>query len=168
MADPSPMHQRPLRDASDPLGELIAEFKEETAGVPLTIGHMLATVGALLLGAQLLIDLHEFLIALGVLWIVMGLVLVAVGRSLKKNCLLVHAEGLVQFKGGEPRPSRWKDVQEILVEERRRYASGVCYSVDYLCNLRQHDGTVTKVDAVTITPRILKIIQERWEMSTTD
>src|SRR5262245_6978169 len=42
------------------LGEFIAAFKDETAGVPLTIGLVLGSLGILLLAAQLLFDMHEF------------------------------------------------------------------------------------------------------------
>jgi hypothetical protein len=166
MSDPSGIHRRRPWDATKPLGELIGEFKEETAGVPLTIGRVLGALGVLILTAQLLFDVHEFLVVLGVFWIVMGLLLSALGSSLKKNRLLVHADGLVQFKGAEAQDSLWKDVQKILVEERRHYTSGLCHSVHYYCSLERNDGTVTKVDAVTITPRILLLIQERWAMST--
>ena len=162
----STMQERKLQEGSESLSELIAEFKEETATVPLSAGLALAAAGLLLLAVQLLINLHEFLLILGILWIVLGLIFVAVGTSLKKNRLLIYAEGLVQLKRGEAQPSLWKDVQKVLVEERRHYASGVCHSVNYQCKLQHNDETVTKVDVITITPRILQIIQERWEMST--
>jgi hypothetical protein len=145
MADHSQMYQRRLPDASEPLGELIEEFKEETAGVPLTIGLVHGALGVLLVAARLLIDLHEFLVVLGFIWIGLGLLLSALGNSLKKNRLLVHADGLVQLKGGEAQDSLWKDVQNILVEQRRHYASGLCHSVHYYCSLQRNDGTVTKV-----------------------
>jgi hypothetical protein len=51
------------------------------------------------------------------------------------------------------------------VEERRQYASGLCHGVQYDCILQGKDGTVTRVDAVTMTPRILQLLRENWQMS---
>ena len=165
MADAIPGYQQG-EPASEELGPLIAEFKEETAGVPRAVGLALGSAGVLLLTAKMLFDLHPFFAVLGIFWIGLGFLMAGLARGLKKNRLLVYAEGLLQIKKDDAQACLWRDVQNILVSERREYASGLGYAVHYDCSLQHHDGAATNVDAVTMKPHILGLIRERWQMST--
>jgi hypothetical protein len=149
----------------DQLGELIAEFKNETAQPSLVTGIAICSAGVLALAAQKLLDLHVLLTVGSISWILMGLIPIAVGLSLKSNRLQICSEGVVQLIAGRSQCCRWSDVREILVEKQYTYASGICSDVRFHCRLLRNDGTTMNVHAVTITPRILKLLHDRWEMA---
>jgi hypothetical protein len=145
----------------DQLGELIAEFKNESAQGILVSGIVICSVGVATLAAQMLLHLHVLLMVGSITWILLGLIPISMGISQKSNRLRIYSDGLEQFIEGRSQCCRWSDVREILVHKQYTYASGICSEVRFHCKLLRNDGTIMSVHAVTITPQILKILHDR-------
>jgi hypothetical protein len=148
------------------MGQVLAEIPDERAGVMLAFAAVLGVLGIALLGAELAARLHEFLWVLGAFAVFFGVVFFAVGSVRKNRRLLVCREGLIQVWGERAEPLLWRDVDEVLLQQERRYHNlGVYQTNATCCSLRRRDGAWVEITAVPVTPRVIKALRQGWEQA---
>jgi hypothetical protein len=146
--------------ASKSMGKRIGAFGDYRATILTVIGCTLGVVGTILLADVILRRDLSNGIGSVLYWFVVGGVCFALAKFRYKNRLVLYHDGFVQIKWGRVDALRWRDIQQISWERVAHYSSGLAHKVRYQCALQRGDGTWLALDAILITPEVMKALQQ--------
>jgi hypothetical protein len=143
---------------SPSMGQVVAEFKDFRARITIVFGlvlMVLVTIDPIARVAQGKRP-DTGVVALLFGGLLLGLLFVAVGSFFHKRRILVYDQGVGQIKGLKKDSILWHDIQQIHCETETRYGSGLAYRVRHKCWLQRPDGTWLALNAIPITPQVMK------------
>ena len=142
------------------MGKLVGAFGDFRATILTVTGCITGAVGAIILGEGIIRRDFSKAIESVLYWFVIGAVCFAVAKFRYKNRLVLYHDGLVQVKRGRVDALLWRDVQQVHWERVTHYGSGLAYKVRYQCSFQRGDGTWLALDAILITPEVMKALQQ--------
>jgi hypothetical protein len=139
---------------SPSMGKVVAEFKDFRARITIVFGLVLMVLGMIDPIARVAQGKRPDTGVVALLF--GGLLFVAVGSFFHKRRILVYDQGVGQIKGLKKDSILWRDIQQIYCEAETRYGSGLAYRVRHKCWLQRPDGTWLALNAIPITPQVMK------------
>jgi hypothetical protein len=151
------------------LGEIIQEYKadalfEMKVGGGIALTGIAAFFSCLIFGIDILAGL---LLLYGVVGPILGIVIVIISLVRWNNRLVVHEHGMVQHFAWRAESFKWSEMAGIEARERRHYASGVAYAMDFKATILMKNGRRHPITAVGLNRRMIDLIRAMIEKSDT-